>query len=102
MTSGLGEFNGLDYVAAGRTMDGVTVVAYLPIGRTITVDLSKVSGIQAKASWYDPQTGKATPAGQFPTMGQKDFTPPDNNDWVLVVDDASKEFPAPGQFQNRM
>jgi len=26
---GLGEFNGLDYLAAARTVDGATVIAYL-------------------------------------------------------------------------
>ena len=50
VTGGLGEFRGLDYLTAGRTTDGSTVIAYMPSRRTITVDMSKVSGSQA-AGW---------------------------------------------------
>src|ERR1022692_2113224 len=42
VVDGLGEFNGLDYVAAARTQDGETVMAYMPSARTVTVDLHKV------------------------------------------------------------
>jgi hypothetical protein len=96
VTSGLGEFNGLDYVAAARSTDGSTVIAYLPTGHTVTVDMSTVSGSQARIWWYDPQTGKARDAGQFPTAGVKEFTSPDNYDWVLILDDTNKKLTAPG------
>ena len=48
------------------------------------------------AWWFDPRTGKATAAGTFATEGSKDFTPPAEGDWVLVLDDASQQLPAPG------
>jgi hypothetical protein len=96
VTGGLGEFRGLDYLVAARTSDGSTLIAYLPTKRTIAVDLSKVSGQRAKAWWFDPRTGKATSAGEFATSGSKEFTPPGDQDWVLVLDDASKQYPAPG------
>jgi hypothetical protein len=97
LTAGVGEFLGDDYLAAGRTPDGSTVIAYMPTRRTITVDLSKVSGTQAAAWWYDPRTGKATSAGTFPTGGAQTFTPSTEGDWVLVLDDASRKLPPPGQ-----
>ena len=31
------------------------------------------------------------------TSGKKAFTPPGEGDWVLVLDDASKKFPKPGE-----
>jgi hypothetical protein len=96
VTSGLGEFNGLDYVAAARTSDGSTVIAYLPAGNIVTVDMSRISGNKTQAWWYDPRTGKPKAIGQFPTSGSKQFTPPDNSDWVLILDDAAKALPAPG------
>jgi len=96
VTSGLGEFNGLDYVAAARTADGSSIIAYLPAGRTLTVDLTAVSGRQARAWWYDPRTGFAESIGRFPTSGMKRFTPRNNQDWLLVLDDATKNWPAPG------
>jgi hypothetical protein len=97
VTGGLGEFEGTDYLAAGRTRDGRTVIAYMPTRRTITVDMSKISGSQALAWWYDPRTGKAASAGAFPTSGMQELAPPTEGDWVLVLDDASRKLPPPGR-----
>ena len=95
VTRGLGEFRGLDYLAAARTSDGSTVIAYMPTPRPIRVDLSKVSGSQAKAWWFDPRTGKTNLLGEFPTTGLKDFTPPGEGDWVIVVDNGSLDLLPP-------
>ena len=96
VTGGLGEFEGTDYLAVGRTTDGSTVIAYLPTRRAITVDMSKLSGAQAQGWWFDPRTGKSTTAGGFPTSGMQEFTPPAEGDWVLVLDDGSLKRPPPG------
>ena len=97
VVNGLGEFRGLDYLAAARTSDRGTVIAYLPSTRTFTVDLSKLAGTKAKGWWFNPSTGKTTPAGAFPTSRRRQFTPPEKGDWVLVLDDASRKLAAPGQ-----
>lgn len=97
ITDGIGEFWGLDYLAAARTSDGSTVVAYMPSARTITVDMAKLSVSSVNAWWFDPRTGKATSTGNFPANGSRQFTPPAQGDWVLVLDDASKHLPPPGQ-----
>jgi len=94
---GLGEFRGLDYLSAARTRDGGTIIAYTPTCRTITVDMSKLSGSKAVAWWYDPRTGKAISAGEFQTAGLEELIPPGEGDWVLVLDDASKGLPPPGK-----
>ena len=96
ITGGLGEFLGDDYLAAGRTPDGSTVIAYMPTKRTISMDMSKISGAQALAWWYDPRTGKAISAGAFETSGMRELTPPSDDDWVLVVDDGSVKRLPPG------
>jgi len=98
VTAGLGEFRGLDYLAAGRSVDGSAVIAYMPTRRTVTVDMSKVSGAQALGWWFDPSTGKATAAGAFPTSGTREFTPPAEGDWVLVLDDGSRRRLPPGSI----
>jgi len=94
---GLGEFHGLDYLAAARTADGATVIAYMPTARTITVDLSRISGNAAQAWWFNPRTGKTDSIGKRPGGSRQTFTPPSEGDWVLVLDDASRNLPAPGQ-----
>jgi hypothetical protein len=58
--------------------------------------MSKISGAQALAWWYDPRTGKAISAGAFETSGMRELTPPSDDDWVLVVDDASVKRLPPG------
>jgi hypothetical protein len=94
--SGLGEFNGLDYLAAARTTDGGAVIAYVPSRRTFSVDLSRIQGSTVKAWWFDPRTGESESAGEFVTGGSRAFTPPAEGDWALVLDDAGRNWPAPG------
>jgi uncharacterized protein DUF4038/collagenase-like protein with putative collagen-binding domain len=89
VTDGLGEFTGLDYLTAARTKDGGTVIAYMPTARPITVDMTKISGKDAKALWFDPRTGKSDSAGEFATTGKHEFGPPADGDWVLVLTDAA-------------
>jgi hypothetical protein len=97
VTGGLGEFWGSDYLGAARTLDGSTIIAYMPTPRIITVDMTKLPKGQAKAWWFDPRTGKASLAGTYPATGVREFAPPGPGDWVLVLDDAAKQLGAPGQ-----
>jgi len=96
LTAGYGTWGDTDYATAARTADGATTIAYLPTSRTITLDMTQVSGTQAKAWWYNPATGAATLIGTFATSGTHNFTPPSDGDWVFVLDDASKNLPTPG------
>jgi hypothetical protein len=97
VVDGLGEFRGLDYLAAARTTDGATVIAYMPTSREITVDMTKVSGKEAKAWWFNPRTGKSVSIGIVPTLGKHKFDPPAEGDWVLVIDDANRGLRSPGK-----
>ena len=99
VVDGIGEFTGLNYLAAARTADGGTVIAYLPDARVFSVDMSKISGKEATAWWFNPRTGESTMAGKFATVGKKQFNPPAEGDWVLVLDDAARNLPAPGALK---
>ena len=92
VTDGLGTFGADDYVTAASTADGALAMAYVPSSRTITVDLSKLSGI-VTARWYDPTNGTFTSiAGSpFPNAGSVQLATPGRNaagdgDWVLVLE----------------
>jgi hypothetical protein len=93
-----GHGTGPHHVEASRGDD--YLFAYLPTASPITLQMGRISGKSVRAWWYNPRDGKATPIGTFPNEGKKEFTPPAgpdrNNDWVLVVDDLSRNFPAPG------
>ena len=83
-----------------RDSSGSYALVYAPGGRDFSVQMSKITGGTVKAWWYDPRTGQATPIGLFPNTGQRLFSPPNSGefmDWVLVLDDATQNFPPPGQ-----
>ena len=104
VVAGFGDPNSSDpsqyYVTAARIPDGSSLWAYVPTGRTITLDMSKISGSTVQTWWYNPRTGNATAAGEFANVGLRDFTTPASEgltqDWVLVADDASQDLPPPG------
>ena len=89
-----------DRMQAARASDGSYALIYSASGRSIDVHLDSLSGKTIQSWWYDPRTGAATVAGKFPKTATHEFKPPtsgENNDWVLVLDDAARKFPAPGK-----
>jgi len=96
VVDGLGEQRGLDYLAAAYTADRRTLIAYMPTSRTVTADLSRLTGETKRAWWFDPRTGQAQSAGELPGKGLVKLSPPADGDWALVIDDASANLPAPG------
>lgn len=85
---------------ATRDSAGSYAMVYVPIGRPFGVRMDVISGPTVKAWWFNPRDGKATAVGTFPNTGTRRFTPPDAGellDWVLVLDDAAKNFPEPGR-----
>ena len=72
-------------------------MVYLPQNKPVKIDLSKISGSSKNVWWYDVRTGKATASKSVNGKGSSTFTPPkEGKDWVLVIDDASMKFGAPG------
>ena len=87
------------YVAT-RDSDGTYAMVYAPVGRPFSVRMNAIKGPKARASWFNPRTGKAESIGEFPTQGEHQFTLPEAGellDWVLVLDDAARNYPPPGQ-----
>lgn len=81
-----------DYVTAARTPDGKLVMAYVPSARTVTVEMSQLSG-PVTARWYNPVEGTFTHihGAPFAPTGLRDFTTPGPHadgaeDWVLVLE----------------
>jgi len=88
--------DGSDHIVATRGDDYAFI--YSPQGRKFTVNLGKISGEQLKASWFNPRTGTANGIGLIPNSGTHEFTCPSEgfgSDWVLILDDAAKNYPAP-------
>lgn len=99
---------GADHITATRG-DGYLFV-YSAQGRKFTLRLAKnsgdnisgdkISGDKLKAWWFNPRSGSSLEAGLFDNRGELTFVPPSQgfgSDWVLVLDDVSKNFPGPGK-----
>ena len=86
-------------MTATRDVEGSYAMVYSPAGRKFKVRMDKVTGGTVRAWWFNPRNGEAKPIAEFPNAGEREFMPPDPGeqlDWVLVLDDASKRYPAPG------
>jgi hypothetical protein len=93
---GRGTFGTNDCTVTALASDGSFTIAYLPTRRALTLNLAKLSGDRVTAFWFNPRTGEATPVGEFTEKTLHAFDPSREGDWVLVVDDAAKGYPAPG------
>lgn len=84
-------------ICALASTDQSHAIVYIPVGQTIEVDLTCVGPrARAIAWWYNPRDGSATSIGER-TPAHPNFTPPTNEDWVLVLDDPSRRYAPPGQ-----
>jgi Protein of unknown function (DUF4038)/Putative collagen-binding domain of a collagenase len=84
---------------ATRDADGTYAMVYAPAGRSFTVRMNVIKGDRIRAWWFNPRTGRASSIGTFQNTGEREFSPPDAGealDWVLVLDDEGKTYPAPG------
>lgn len=84
---------------ATRDSSGSYAMVYVPAGRAFKVKLASLSGTTVRAWWFNPRDGSAKLIGEFAKTDVKEFnspTPGELLDWVLVLDDAARNFPAPG------
>jgi hypothetical protein len=91
VTKGLGESRGMDALTAAYTDDKLSAVAYMPSARAIVVDFSQLAGERVLGCWFNPRTGQVHFAGEFPLRGCPTLYPPDQGDWVLVLDNTAVE-----------
>ena len=71
---------------------------YSPCGLKIKIKMGRIKGDKVRASWYNPRTGESSYINDFENTGIVEFLPPSsgrNNDWVLVLDDASGNYKLP-------
>jgi hypothetical protein len=93
---------GAEHIQAMRGPDHAFV--YTASGLGFTVGLGKISGSEVRAWWYNPRNGTSTDIGTFANSGTREFKPQYEglgSDWVLVLDDAAKHYPAPGRRVER-
>ena len=92
--------NGSYRYVATRDQDRSYAMVYVPVGRKFSVRMDAIKGNEVVAWWFNPRNGESNVIGKYANTGTQTFntpTPGENLDWILVLDDASKKYPAPGQ-----
>jgi Protein of unknown function (DUF4038)/Putative collagen-binding domain of a collagenase len=71
---------------AARHKDGKWLMVYLGDKADFAIDRSKLfAGIQRRAFWIDPRTGKSVSIGEVPNSGVQQFTTPDGWEDALLI-----------------
>ncbi len=81
-----------DHIAVSRGKD--YLFAYSYTGTPFELRLGRIDGPRVRARWYSPRDGSTREIATFANRGTRRFSPPGppspGNDWVLLLDDASK------------
>jgi hypothetical protein len=96
-------------IQCARADDYSYAIVYSTSGTEFVLDVKRFKAQKLNAWWYNPRDGKLytqknkvsiKPFEVIQNKGVKKFNPPGEpgvaNDWLLVIDDASKLFPQPG------
>jgi len=89
-----------DFIVATRGRDYAFV--YIPTGWEAKLNLEKLGWEKSVIWWYNPRTGEATKLKEITNTGIASFKPEKDgrgNDWILVLDNASKSFDQPGRLK---
>lgn len=95
---------GLEYVTVTRDgtrgqNDASYIMAYFPQDATLTLKTERLAGKTIRGWWFNPRDGSVQRLGEFAKAPRQDFSPPTrsaSDDWILVLDDAARNYPAPG------
>ena len=88
--------------AATRDLEQSYAMIYVPAGRRFSVKTDLIKASKIRAWWFNPRNGEARVLETFVNQGSRTFISPNPGealDWILVLDDASKKYPAPGKIR---
>jgi hypothetical protein len=83
-------------IQATRGKDYIFI--YSAVGKPFTVLPGKISGKRLNVYWFNPRNGSVIKETPIENSENKSFVPPTSGygqDWILVLDDAEKNYPMP-------
>jgi hypothetical protein len=89
---------GVEYKMAATSSEKDCMMVYIPYGRKTTIRTSHLNAPRLRGWWFNPRDGRCIKLGEFDNTGSREFIPTSvgrGSDWVLVLDDASKNNPEP-------
>ncbi len=87
-------------VRAAVSSDNSFAFIYSPRGERFTIDKSWLQTDRTNEIWFDTRYGIADKIHSADTRGIQTYTPPTRGrgcDWLLIVEDAHKQYPLPGK-----
>ena len=76
------------------------LMVYFPAHHKVTLNTAAIEGDMLGGWWLNPGDGSAISIAEMKNEKEMQFEPPTSvpgEDWVLVLDDAAKNYPAPGE-----
>lgn len=89
---------GAAYKVASVSKNNDFMIVYIPYGTKTAISTSVIKGKKLAAWWFNPRDGKTIAIPVFENTGTKEFTPSSigrGSDWILIIDDTSKNYPDP-------
>jgi hypothetical protein len=80
------------------------IMVYTPLGDEIILYGNMLPATSYKAWWFDPRSGKSQFAGNMEKKPVLHFMSPSRGpgfDWILVLDEAGRNFLPPGSFNDK-
>ena len=74
------------------------ILSYTPMGKSITLDLSRINAKQVQAFWYNPRTAESVKIGEYKVTETPEFKPWSmgrGSDFVLVLMDINSKYNMP-------
>lgn len=97
LRSGYDPGGGEDKDYAPVMHDEQVLVAYLPTRRPVQIDTTAFTPGSYRIVWYNPRSGSHQSAAEqvFPIPEAMELTPPQQGDWVLLIDNKERDLPLP-------
>ena len=89
-----------EHAEAFRSADNSYCMVYLPKGKKIKLNLQFMRCQKIIAWWFNPKDSEIDKPGTMTRMDNMEFAPPAmgiGDDWVLIIDDAAKNYKEPGK-----
>ena len=87
--------NGEKYERLIATRGKDYLLVYNYTGKSMEINIDKISGKSKKAWWYSPRNGSLSYIGTYSSKAitvNPEGSPVNGNDWVLIVTDSSKSY----------
>ena len=88
-----------NHIEAFRAGDNSYAMIYLPVGRMITLNTDFLKHMEIMIWWFNPKDHTVVKGGVIQKKPTLSLTAPStgfDNDWILVVDDATFGYTSPG------